>query len=506
LVDTSKDMSEANDVIIDGQKLGHIEGFSFYNNSSMHEDDDKALLAKLNFHLKEVISSRVSAFVSAAEPQLKIDTSLGLTQPRITFEGTPIAIFRKGERYLLPKIMLLENSLLHPGEKEVVLLRITNWLDNYITNTLPSLAGLEIELNGQTPKPLEGEKEPAPLMGMARGIAFRLLEHQGVLPRYLIEGDLRGVDQDQRKGLWRFRIRIGASTLFVPNLLKPAATELRLALWALDNDITTLPPVPTPGMVWCEMNTAAPKEFYRIAGFRKAGKKAIRVDMIERLADAVRNLGSKGKYFDVSPEIMGLVGLSGNDFVSVMALIGYKSHTKQIPAPVVTPQVVKEGEKAEPKDKIRTPVLAIPVVKTPAAKTGEKTKVEDTPKEKIEEKQVALDTIDTPTAEPEMIEKDFFKWIDNQSKRPVQQNRQKTERPKNDKPKTHDTTNKVKNFKPRKPVEVEIPDSNPFSALKSLKAAMIKEGKPKKAIKPNVKSTPIADNKKASIKGAPKVK
>ena len=44
---------------------------------------------------------------------------------------------------------------------------------------------------------------------------------------------------------------------------------------------------------------------------------------MERLADAVRPLGQGGKAFVVGPDLMGLVGSSGDDFKAIMVALGY---------------------------------------------------------------------------------------------------------------------------------------------------------------------------------------
>ncbi|MGY8985285.1 MAG: hypothetical protein ACKVIX_01460 [Sphingomonadales bacterium] len=441
------EINKIGDVFFEGHKMGQLQGFSFYSEEQGTNHDQKSSKKGLNKQqtlefenlLKEEVTSRVKALVSADEPPLKLDTALGLTKPRIALNGIPIAYLQKGDRYLFPKIKLMPNSLILGIKAEDLLHRLTNWMGDYITMIAPSLAALEIELNGNGTKLIKGEKPPVPLTGMARGIAFRLLEHQGILPRYLIEEDLRKVEPEARKGLWRFRIKIGASTLFVPNLLKPASTELRISLWALDNNIETLPPVPTPGMVWCEVDRIVPSEFYRISGFRKAGNKAIRVDMIERLADAVRNLGHKGNEFDVTPEIMGLVGLSGDDFVSVMNSIGYKSRKKEVPPPQVkTDEKLEESLKALEKSE---PPIAI----------------KDS------------DSIDR-------IEKDFFKWVAHQDKSKPQRhdrNVPNKERELFNKSENYRVkTTKKPEFKLAQKVEETVIYSNPFAALKSLKVSM----------------------------------
>ncbi len=104
-------------------------------------------------------------------------------------------------------------------------------------------------------------------------------------------------------------------------------------LWALWHGHDALPALPTPGLVWIGTDPAAPREFYEIAGFRLIGNhEAVRSDMLERLADAVRPLGKDGAEFTVSPDIMGLIGCSGDSFARAMRLLGYACRTETVPA------------------------------------------------------------------------------------------------------------------------------------------------------------------------------
>ena len=91
--------------------------------------------------------------------------------------------------------------------------------------------------------------------------------------------------------------------------------------------------------MWAETQKDTPKGFYQALGYRPVGAKAVRIDRLESLFDAVRPLGLNNAFFPVTPEIMGLVGLSGEDFASVMRFLGY-AHRVEVPK--------KEGEE-EPK-------------------------------------------------------------------------------------------------------------------------------------------------------------
>jgi ATP-dependent RNA helicase SUPV3L1/SUV3 len=209
-----------------------------------------------------------------------------------------------------------------------------------------------------------------PLSGLARGVAFQLLERFGVLSRGQVAGELRQIDQDARKGLRRFQIRIGATALYIPQILKPHAVELRLLAWALWHDIADLPVMPTPGLVWIQTDPKAPREFYEIAGFRLiGGHEAVRLDMLERLADMVRPLGLGGQKFTVTPEIMGLVGCSGDSFVRAMRAVGYGHEIVETPAPVSTPDSAVNSET----DPTAQADADIPAEAAPQAEAGPQT-------------------------------------------------------------------------------------------------------------------------------------
>jgi len=256
---------------------------------------------------------------------LELSFSEGIGHPLIGRNGEPCASVLKGNTKLRPQVRLLANSPLTSGQAKQTLADCEAWLRSELETHLGPLYRLEADLAG-----VPAETDKAPLGGLARGIAFQLAEHLGVLPRTTVERELRQVDQEARRGLRRHHIRIGASNLFIPVLLKPAATRLRLMLWALWEGRQQLPEEPAAGMVWSKMAKRVPEDFYRVAGFHPAGTKAIRVDMVERLADAVRPLGEDQAAFEVSPDIMGLVGLSGQDFAAVMKAIGYRA--RRLPA------------------------------------------------------------------------------------------------------------------------------------------------------------------------------
>ena len=139
--------------------------------------------------------------------------------------------------------------------------------------------------------------EPADLEGAARGIAFRLSENLGLLPRAAVADEVKGLDQDVRGKMRKLGVKFGAYHIYVPLSLKPAPRELALILFALKNGGVRQPGVSRPAAYRAlgphlvpDRSRGRPRKLYEVAGFKVAGKRAVRVDILERLADIIRPL------------------------------------------------------------------------------------------------------------------------------------------------------------------------------------------------------------------------
>ena len=157
--------------------------------------------------------------------------------------------------------------------------RLTAWLTTHIATLLKPLIDLAAD---QT------------LQGMARGIAFQLVENLGILERRAVLEEVRGLSQDERAGLRRHGVRFGAYHIYIPALLKPAPSTLAAQLWALKNKdldvpgLAELPAISGSGRTSVAVDPAFNQDIYRRFGFRIYGNRAVRIDILERLADLIR--------------------------------------------------------------------------------------------------------------------------------------------------------------------------------------------------------------------------
>src|SRR5439155_545620 len=70
--------------------------------------------------------------------------------------------------------------------------------------------------------PLFDLQKAEDVTGIARGIAFQLIEALGVIERAKIAAEMKDLDQASRASLRKYGVRFGAYHIYLPALLKPA--------------------------------------------------------------------------------------------------------------------------------------------------------------------------------------------------------------------------------------------------------------------------------------------
>ena len=161
---------------------------------------------------------------------------------------------------------------------------------------------------------------------------------------------MRELDQDARGALRKHRVRFGQFTIFFPALLKPAPTRLRLVLWSLQKGFDVFPESPPPGLVtipWCRTCRPGPTRWRATA---PAGQRAIRIDMLERLADMLRACDTRGG-FEATADMLSISGLSLDQFADLLGGLGYRAEKgerpKQRPVPATQPAPAPDAAAAE---------------------------------------------------------------------------------------------------------------------------------------------------------------
>ena len=296
------ELNENGELFLEGQFIGRIIGFQLELDKSASGTEAKTLLAASTKVLKSRFELLVEKlYLSSDEEFLINETGAFLWKEQL------VGHLKKGHDTLYPSIEVLCDEIMGKELKKRVETRLDHFFDRFLHKHFESLYGLI------------GDKS---IEGLSRGLCFRLVEGMGVLPRDLVRDEVKSLDQEARKKLRKYGVRFGQYTIFLAPMLKPAATRLRLLLWTISEEIKAELPIPPPGLVTIVNTSELSSEYYTKSGFKLLGLRAIRVDILERLADLIREQ-NKFKGFEATLEMLSLSGLSYKQFADVMKALGF---------------------------------------------------------------------------------------------------------------------------------------------------------------------------------------
>ncbi|HKA80277.1 MAG TPA: helicase-related protein [Xanthobacteraceae bacterium] len=348
------DIGKTGEVVVEGHAIGRLDGFMFTPESSTAGSDAKALAGAAQKALAGEIDARATRLAHAADGQFVL-----ATDGTIRWLGQPVGRLVAAEEALKPRVRIIADGHLTGAPRDGVQARLDLWLKSHIERLLEALFRLAA-----------GED----VTGIARGVAFQLTEAFGVLDRAKVAEEVKGLDQAARATLRKYGVRFGAYHIYVPALLKPAPRVLATQLWALKHagaetkGLEAIEQLAGSGRTSIAADKDIAKSLYRIAGYRVCGERAVRVDILERLADLIRpalawRAGAPGPVppgaidgfgFTVTVGMTSLAGCSGEDFASVLRSLGYRMEKRRkppaAPEPVPAPLDAAAAEAPAPLD------------------------------------------------------------------------------------------------------------------------------------------------------------
>ncbi|MFL5316291.1 MAG: helicase-related protein, partial [Microvirga sp.] len=346
------EITATGDVSVEGQHVGHLHGFHFVPDPQAAGEEAKALRNAAQQGLASEIEARAERFSAAADSSLVLSND-GV----IRWLGDPVAKLEPGEKLFEPRPRIVADEELAGPARDKVEARLKAWLKAHIVRLLGPLLTLE---------------ESPELTGIARGIGFQIAEALGVLERSRVVSEVRSLDQDGRAALRKQGIRFGAYHLYLPALLKPAPRLLATQLWALKHGgldqkgVADIAHLASSGRTSIPVDPEIAKGLYRAAGFRVCGGRAVRVDILERLADLIRPAINYRPGLSPGPPPPGtadndgfiatvgmtsLAGCSGEDFGSILKSLGYAADRRAGPAitvPLLQPAAAAPAPGPEP--------------------------------------------------------------------------------------------------------------------------------------------------------------
>ncbi len=345
------EIGKTGEVTVEGHVLGRLEGFQFAADPSAGGPEAKALQAAAQKALAGEIDARANRLSQSSDEQFVL-----ASDGTLRWVGDAVGKLTAGEDTLRPRVRILADEQLTGASREMVQTRLDLWIKTHVEKLLgPLLTIVSAE----------------DITGIARGVAFQLVEALGVLERQKVADEVKGLDQPSRATLRKYGVRFGAYHIYMPLLLKPAPRALATQLWALKhgdtNGIAEVQHLASSGRTSIPVDKEIAKPLYRTAGYRVCGDRAVRVDILERLADLIRPALAwrggppeqkpagvvEGGGFTVTVAMTSLTGASGEGFASILRSLGYRLERKPKPvaAPAETPaaaEVIPTAEAARP--------------------------------------------------------------------------------------------------------------------------------------------------------------
>lgn len=252
-------------VTVEGHYVGRLEGVRFEAAQGASMLEEKALRAAARAAVEPEINRRLGRM--AAEP----DDAFTLSPDGLALWRGDAAATLTGGGPFAPRLRLLGDLGATPA-RERALRRLEAFVAAEAVRRLKPLRRLETAVS-------EGR-----IQGLARGVAYRLVEHGGVLDREQVRDEARALSQVERRALRALGVKLSAFSIYLPALLRPQALAFSQA-FAATAQRDWRPPVDRPS----RLPEPAPEPRQLAAwGLQRAGGFAVPVESLERLDGLIR--------------------------------------------------------------------------------------------------------------------------------------------------------------------------------------------------------------------------
>ncbi|WP_425092094.1 helicase-related protein [Tropicimonas sp. S265A] len=304
------DVNDKGEVTVEGEMIGRLEGFRFRQDKTTTPEEAKTVRAASLAALAPEFHLRADRFYNAPDTEIDFTEQGGLM-----WGDQAVGKLVKGADPMKPGVQAFVDDEAGADVAQKVERRLQHFIDRKVAALF---------------EPLLAMSRDESLTGLTRGFAYQLVEALGVIPRGAVAQDVKALDQDARGLLRKHGVRFGQFTIFLPLLLKPAPTRLRLVLSSLYQGKDVFPESPPPGLVTIPVIEGIGQDVYTASGYRAAGTRAIRIDMLERLADMLRAQDTRSG-FEATADMLSITGMTLEQFVDLMQGLGYAGERGERP-------------------------------------------------------------------------------------------------------------------------------------------------------------------------------
>ena len=289
-------------VTVEGHFVGRLRGLAFDVAKGAGALEEKALRAAAQRAVGPEVARRLGAL--AAES----DEAFALGPDGVVLWRGEAAGVLTGDRPFSPTVRLF-GELGPPPARERAARRLEAFVAAEASRRLPVLKRLgEVVADGS-------------LKGLARGLAWRLIEGGGVLARAEASAEVRALSRAERRALRSLGVTIGAFSLYLPSMAAPRARSFAAA-FALQAAPHWRPgtaprhalghPTPTP-------------RAHGLRGLIAAGRLAVPAAALERLDEALRGAPRRGDGLLVTAQACEALGWSVTEAGEILRGLGFRS-------------------------------------------------------------------------------------------------------------------------------------------------------------------------------------
>ena len=290
------------EVLVEGEHVGSIEGFAFYPDATIEDDDLKAIRSAARRALKDEVAGRVGRLEAAPDDDFAL-----AADGTLSWKGVGIGRIAAGPSPLAPAVRVRDTDLLDGAGRDRVAARLGRFLADHVARELRPLLRLR----------------DAAVSGAARGIAFQLVEGLGLRPRRALEGLLHALTAADRRQLAGFGVRFGPSHVYLAPMLKPRAAALRAMLGAVAAGRPLPVALPAPARISVPAEDGQDAAALDLAGFVACGPRRIRLDRIDALRDAAESRRRHGG-LTADPALAPIVGCTVGEIPAILQAAGYR--------------------------------------------------------------------------------------------------------------------------------------------------------------------------------------
>ena len=298
------ELREDSCVYIKGHLFGRMNGFVFNLSGGETVEESKKLMQVVRPFLQQHLLGLVKMFYETSENDIVLDAN-----GQVIWRDSKVGYLEKGFDIFAPKVKLIKSDELEKSEIEKIQRKLDIFIANKIKTLMPNLLNL---------------KNDREFTGAAAGLLHIFLNNLGIVMKSEVLEQYKDIDNRIKAKLKKSGIRFGYKTIYDATLLKPEASKVRICLFNAFHNATEKKVLkPPPGLVTIEYDNHISKQQYLVAGFFVAGRRAIRIDMLERLYFLIKE-HSMDEWMAIQPTMLSITGLGVEDFTALIKSLRFE--------------------------------------------------------------------------------------------------------------------------------------------------------------------------------------